>query len=233
LDLKPLVTADELAPVHQALAIAASFSFSSPGTRLNYAPHHYVGISDLIKKSKISVFQAQMSDLGVLTKDEGIYYSNSNILIVYDKLDNAAFTATVVHETTHAVQDWLDVRTQRRFSEADAYIAQAATMDKLLFSGDLSGAAFRASRFILDRKAVVSNKAWNDAYSKVVKAYDKTHTDGGDLQTNKASGESESAEYQLILDAVDKSAQDVRDWAADTLDGAANQLAHALGQVIP
>lgn len=233
LDLKALVTADELAPIHQALAIAANFSFSSPGTKVNYAPHHYIGISELIKQSKINVFQAQMSDLGVLTDDEGQYYSNFNILIVYDKLDNNAFKATVVHETTHSVQDWLDVRTQRRYSEADAYIAEAATMDKLTFRGDLMAAAFRASRFILDRKAVVSNKDWNDAYGKVVKAYDATHTDGGDLQTNKASGESEGAQYQVILDAIDKTAQETMDWVAGTLDGAANQVAHSLGQVIP
>lgn len=233
LDLTPLLTDDELRPIYRALAIAASFSFASPGTKVNYAPHHYVGIAELAKQRKINVYQAQMSDLGVLTSIEGIYYSDRNILIVYDKPGTARFTAVVVHETTHAVQDWLDVKTQRRFSEADAYIAQAATMDTPMFSGDLSATAFRASRFILNRRALVSNKDWTDAYGKVVKAYESTHTDGGDLQTNKASGESELAQYQSILDAVDKRAREIRDSAADALDSAASQIAHELGQLIP
>jgi len=233
LDLTPLVADDELVPIYRALAIAATFSFASPGTKVNYAPHHYVGIAELVKQHKINVYQAQMSDLGVLTNVEGIYYSDRNMLIVYDKPGTAAFTAIVVHETTHAVQDWLDVKTQRRFSEADAYIAQAATMDKPMFSGDLSAAAFSASRFILDRKAVVSNRDWNKAYDMVVKAYDASHNDGRELQTNTATGEIESAEYKSMMDSIDKAAQNLRDWAADTIDGAAKQISGALEQVIP
>jgi hypothetical protein len=69
-----------------------------------------------------------MADLFVLTKDDGEYVSDFNMIVVYDKLDNLAFTSTIAPECTHANQDWLDIAMQRRFAEADAYIAGSAML---------------------------------------------------------------------------------------------------------
>jgi hypothetical protein len=74
------------------------------------------------------------------------------MIFVYDKLDNLAFTSTIVHECRLAIQDWLDIAMQRRFAEADAYIAGSARLGTQQFEGDLSDAAFRAPRFVIDRK---------------------------------------------------------------------------------
>lgn len=233
LDLKPLISADELSPINKALAIASHISFTSPGTKIAYAAHDYMAIAELVKQNKIMVFQAQMSDLWKLTKDDGEYWSNSNMLIVYLKLSDDAFSSVVAHEATHAIQDWQDIRTQRHFIEADAYIAAAATLDKQLFVDKLSVAAFDASRFVLDHKAQLSNKDWQKAYNAVVKAYDADNSDGAALARETETGETESDQYKAIVDAIDQRSREVGQWAVDTLNDAANQLAHDLAGVIP
>ena len=116
----------------------------------------------------------------MFTKNDGEYRSDFNMLIIYRKLDSDAFTATVVHEATHAIRDWRDVRTRTHFNEADAYIAANTTLDEP-FDGALQTAAFRASRFVIERKAQPGNKDWQKAYENVVKAYDATHSDGTNL----------------------------------------------------
>jgi len=233
LDLRPLVSADELLPINQSLATASKISFASPGTKMNYAPHDYMAIADLIQRQKIMVFQARMADLFVLTKDDGEYLSDFNMIFIYDKLDNLAFTSTIVHECTHAIQDWLDIAMQRRFAEADAYIAGSAMLGTRQFEGDLSDAAFRASRFVIDRKAQSGNKDWQKAYDQVVKAYEDSHTDGRELMRNTEKGETESDQYKSITAAIDQRDRDFREWAADTLRNTVDGLAGDLASTIP
>jgi hypothetical protein len=233
LDLQPLVSADELLPINQSLATASKISFASPGTKINYAPHDYMAIAELIQRQKIMVFQARMADLFVLTKDDGEYLSDFNMIFVYDKLDNLAFTSTIVHECTHAIQDWLDIAMQRRFAEADAYIAGYAMLGTQQFEGDLSDAAFRASRFVIDRKAQSGNKDWQRAYDQVVKAYEDSHTDGRELMRNTEKGETESDQYKAITAAIDQRGREFREWAADTLRNTVDGLAADLANTIP
>jgi hypothetical protein len=233
LDLQALVSPDELLPISQSLATASKISFASPGTNINYAPHDYMAIAELIQRQKIMVFQAKMADLFVLTKDEGEYRSDFNMLFVYDKLDNIAFTSTIVHECTHAIQDWLDIALQRRFAEADAYIAGFAMLGTQQFEGDLSTAAFRASRFVVDRKAQSGNKDWQKAYGQVVKAYEDSHTDGRELLRNTEKGETESDQYKSVITAIDQRNREFREWAVDTLNSTVAGLAADLANTIP
>ncbi|MGA2648535.1 MAG: hypothetical protein ABSF15_27955 [Candidatus Sulfotelmatobacter sp.] len=230
LDLRPLIADDELSPINNALAIASHISFTSPGTKITYAPHDYMAIAQLVKQRKIMVFQAEMSDLSMFTKNDGEYRSDFNMLIIYRKLDSDAFTATVVHEATHAIRDWRDVRTRTHFNEADAYIAANTTLDEP-FDGALQTAAFRASRFVIERKAQPGNKDWQKAYENVVKAYDATHSDGTNLVSDTDIGESD--QYKAILDAIDKAAQEFEHWAVDELDRAVRDMSGALKEVIP
>jgi hypothetical protein len=233
LDLQPLVSADDLLPINQSLATASKISFASPGTKINYAPHDYMAIAELIQRQKIMVFQARMGDLFVLTEDDGEYRSDFNMLFIYDKRDNVAFTGTIVHECTHAIQDWLDIAMQRRFAEADAYIAGFAMLSTQQFAGDLSDAAFRASRFVIDRKAQSGNKDWQKAYDQVVKAYDNSHTDGRELMRNTEKGETESDQYKTITASIDQRAREFGEWALDTLKGSVDGLTAGVSNAIP
>ena len=233
LDMKPLVTSDQLSPIHNVLAVGSKFSFTSPGTHIVYAPHHYLGISKLIKDNKISVFEVDISELWKLTKDSGLYMSDSNMFFVYEQLSNPAATSTIVHEATHAIQDWLDVVSQRRFAEADAYIAGSATMTEPMLEGDLAAAAFAASRLVITGKATPANKDWQKAYDQTVKAYDAGHSDGRELMNNATKGETESAQFKVIIDAIDQQAEEFKDWVLDTANGAIRNVTGAINQAIP
>jgi len=233
LDLRPLVTDDELSPINRSLAIALKFSFTSPKTNITYAPHDYLAIGELIRQKKIMVFQAKMADLYVLTQDAGEYRSDANILFVYDRSSGAAFASTIVHESTHAIQDWLDIGMQRRFAEADAYIAGFATLDQQTFQGELSAAAFLASRLVVNRRALPGNRDWQIAYDNVVKAYDATHTDGRELLRQVEKGETESDQYKAVVAAVDQRAREFGDWAADALKTTFGGVPQGLEEALP
>jgi hypothetical protein len=105
LDLQPLVSADELLPINQSLATASKISFASPGTKINYAPHDFHGNRGPHSAAKNNGFPG--SDGRSIRPDQGCgeYLSDFNMIFVYDKLDNLAFTSTIVHECTHAIQD--------------------------------------------------------------------------------------------------------------------------------
>jgi hypothetical protein len=233
LDLQPLVSADELLPINQSLATASKISFASPGTKINYAPHDYMAIADLIQRQKNNGFPG--SDGRSIRPDQGCgeYLSDFNMIFVYDKLDNLAFASTIVHECTHAIQDWLDLAMQRRFAEADAYIAGSARLGTQQFEGDLSDAAFRAPRFVIDRKAQSGNKDWQKAYDQVVKAYEDGHTDGRELMRNTEKGEPESDQYKSVTAAIDQRGREFREWAADTLRNTVDGLAADVANTIP
>lgn len=203
LDMTQVTTDEDLSRIIKALSLGATFSFTSPGTNIAYAPHHYWGIAKLISQHKITVFQAHISDLWKLTKEESDYRSDHNYLLLYLLPGDSIWTSIIIHEATHAIQDWLDATRQRRHIEADAYIAEAATMRESLIGGSLREAAFRASRFVVDGKAMPRNKDWQKAYDKVVAAYEDSLGSSRDLITENEVGGTESSEYQKILDAID------------------------------
>src|SRR5262249_16953630 len=82
----------------------------------------------------------------------------------------------LVHEGTHIVQDWEDVRSLTHHNEADALIAQTVA-ELTLYpgapntdEGDVSKAAFAAAKMVIDKTAIDNNKAWQTAYKNVVTA---------------------------------------------------------------
>jgi len=107
----------------------------------------------------------------------GIYQPNSSIAA----MDPLWLEAVVVHECTHAVQDWekvpaLDVI----HSEADAYIAEWVVRRSrgqneavARGQGDLELAAFNAAKFVIENKPVSES-----TYRQVVKEIKKLYTNG-------------------------------------------------------
>jgi hypothetical protein len=100
----------------------------------------------------------------------------------------------------------LDVPMRNHFSEADAWIAQMSVTDDRDFDDKFVDTAFAASRIVRDGKAILTNKDWQKAYDAAVKAYDAAHDDGWQMKTNTQAGESENAQYDKILDAIEAAA---------------------------
>lgn len=157
------------------LRFVQSITFWSPGTHIHYRPIHYLAIKQLVASGKIQVFELAAAGLNRLAHlGLGNYDHNSNRFNFYSRhLD----VDVVVHEATHAIQDWRDRSAATKFLEADAYIAEAVVrVDQDLDIGMLADQVKAAMEsgavdLVLDPgKAVQGNKPWEAAYQKVVES---------------------------------------------------------------
>jgi hypothetical protein len=244
----PLVTADELKFVNDAfgMGVIGSINFKSPQTGLSYSPESYLAIQQLIAKSKIIVLQIRTKGLSAMMRNIGVYTSNSNWLYLYDSGSPGDQTMTIVHEATHAFQDWRNVKTIHKYSEADAYIAGAAA-DRATGTGAQSlkspiyDVAYTTAKLVADRQAVPSNPAWITAYNNVVAAVDKSPTYAKVknlpfVTTEKGEGSSESDQLDVILTAIEKRQKEALDfarWWGEAFKSTFGRLPGAIADVLP
>ena len=194
-----LVSRDELADVSAALGATGKIMFRSPGTRFLYRPAHYAAINELIvNKFKIYVFKVQMRGLDQFAQLHvaGEYRAEANHFYVYEGATKEETRITIVHEATHAIQDWQDVtKGKNKHVEADAYIAgaiadiqqrggNAGTPTK---TGKIFDPALKAAQLVWDWKAKDSNPDWIAAYNAVV----------ADIETERAYQPTNEAKYQV------------------------------------
>jgi hypothetical protein len=174
-----LVTPDEFKPVTNALGagMTGKIAFKSPGSNFSYLPGHYQAIQDLIAKSKIFVLEVRMHHLDTFAKitTAGEYHSDANHLYMFAGRTPAVNAMMIVHEATHAIQDWQDIPAKNKHAEADAFIAGAIA--DLAQGGTATAAnpgpiltpAMEAAKLVVAGKANGSDKAWTDAYAAVLK----------------------------------------------------------------
>jgi hypothetical protein len=204
----------ELKPVRAALGMAnvRKICFHSPGTKLSYKPLYYQGVSNLIEDGDIYVFRMHASGLNKTAGlGSGSYARKSNELRIYSGLSTKAFTEMVIHESTHAIQDLMDIRSQVKFVEADAYVAHAVTTRQLKRnlnkeSDHPHNVAFHgAAKLVWDGKA--SGQKWKSAYGDVVDAvaaHDLYAHKQNKGRQYKETGESEKAILRSILRSLKK-----------------------------
>jgi hypothetical protein len=177
-----LASAAQLKDVNAAIGAAASaISFVSPpmdgGTGIAYTADRYMAIKRLIADGKIKVFEV---DAGALHSAAGLYRSDIDRLVIYKGLPPAVTIWTIIHEVTHAIQDWRDVLVDHEYTEADAYIAAAAAA-LAVDQGTLDAMAEydaqkEAAHMVLDKKATSRSDKWLKAYTAVVWAVRKDPT---------------------------------------------------------
>lgn len=228
LDWEPLVGEAALAPVFAALSGPAILKivFKSPKTGVSYAPIDYLSVRKLVEASKIICAEARVGGLSMLTQSQGEYYSNSNILIVYDGLSPTERAMTIVHEVTHLIQDFRDARGIATHFEADAFIAGAVAAHVLVGKQEAASAiydtAFKAAKFIIGGKTGAGDKDWLAAYDAVVGAVNKSdaYRSKARLWVDKGKDEKESEPVALAeaIRKLEKEAQDFADWAKDAVD---------------
>jgi hypothetical protein len=240
----------DLTPIYNCLGMGtlASINFVSPGTGLTYAPGRYLAIRRLIELGKITVLEVKLSgleqkaDLPVKAN----YRTDKNQLYVYQSQTPVQRIVAVVHECTHAIQDWQNVRSMMRFTEADAFIAGtvvdiARGTDTLAFTNLITQKAVVAARQVLDGPAVLTNASWTSAYTGVVNAIENSEEyreAANDPMITRQSGEGneESDEMDVIVTAIEKKLQtdaaNFSRWAEDawktTFGGIPRGMADAL-----
>lgn len=93
--------------------------------KCGYAPDDYRTIASLIGPNRIEVYETREFDMPFLGK----YYSYASLtaFIVTPSLRVAPglCMSTIIHETTHAIQDWKKWRMSEQDTEVDAHFAEA------------------------------------------------------------------------------------------------------------
>jgi len=134
-DARHELTGNQLNDIKAALSPAAvkDINFKSLKTPITYLSTHYSVIWKLIMKDEIDVYEIDARGLNRVAGLGGANYrSSQNELNVYKTTRSASWQALVIHEATHAIQDWLDLRdSEVRFIEADAYTAQGIACHRL------------------------------------------------------------------------------------------------------
>ena len=220
---RPLETAAELADITSALGHGSvgSVNFYSPGSKLKYTSNLYQAVLDLVGRKEIKVTEvhaaglnecarcnATMAQRGVM----GRYAGASNELTIYQGEPNKK-KVLIVHEATHAIQDWTDQPISNAHAEADAYIAAGAValklgqdaFDKTNRYGEALKSAVAAVKY---GWAVADNSRWPEVYADVVRAVenDPLYKDNAkrrfnDKEKKRAKG-SEAAEWAKTLEKI-------------------------------
>jgi len=220
-----LATDDELRKVTKALsnAVVGRIIFKSPGSGITYAPFQYDAVRRLIDEKRIAVFQSKSGGLSRAASARA-YYNHVKNKLVFNEMNNPGDQINeIVHETTHAIQDWKDVRIRSLHSEADAFIAAAVSdqaAPNFRPSTDENNAVVEvAAKLVVDGKVGASNQAWLDAYENVAKLMANFYDD--DITNFAEKGKvkerdiwqrvaSAAETTQMLWDSIRKSSADLK-----------------------
>jgi len=202
-----LDTDAELAPIFEALGndVVGRIIFKSPGTGITYAPFDYQAIRELISKKLIKVSEIRVARTSNALDYRGEYNPDRNTLRINQSrtTDPVQRKQTIVHEATHAIQDWKDVASLAHDEEADAEIAEALAHHAMrgVFppaspSEPWAPVVAAAAEFVVQRRADGRNQGWLDAYGKVVKEMADLHKKDGVRSSKEKRGPRESEMYR-------------------------------------
>lgn len=124
---------NRLASILEDSSNVGRIAFVSPGTHMFYEPNSYRAIGRLIREGSITVYTFHCGTPGeqeaLAERVGGRWHSNSNQMYVPEAIlgGGARRVRTIVHEATHAVQDFNNFRLRQDQYEADAYIAGAVS----------------------------------------------------------------------------------------------------------
>ncbi len=173
-----LLNETERKGVAQAIDIplVQNIKFYSPGTGITFTPHHYFAIKQLIAEGGIEIFAVQDGGLVSEFLDTGaMYRSDWDRMYITANSNQLLLKVYIVHEATHAIQDWTDVELPSSLAiEADAYIAGAVALKSLKVK-PMSGGAYeeaykKAVPIVMAGNATLNNRDWRDAYRDVKSA---------------------------------------------------------------
>jgi len=120
-----LLNADEVNQVFSALSMAATnVNFVSNGTFISFDADKYEAIKVLITQNDIMLVAADYPNRPAGL--QGLYYAAPNIMFIFegDTGEAIIYAPNIVHELTHAIQDFSDIYYYTKDVETDAYIAE-------------------------------------------------------------------------------------------------------------
>jgi hypothetical protein len=220
---------DELKPVYAALGHGTTgrITFQSPKTNISYAPSDYAAVADLVATKQINVFEIKNDRLYKLSWEAAFVISGVDMIFLYRSASPLERAFNIVHETTHVIQDKRRDRSQARYREADAYIAEAIAVHALnkgqaYYDGLIYDRAFAAAELLLRNDKSMVGKAYDD----VVDAVEAEYKNPKKPYDGKASNSSIAAFKKfvemervlgLVRDSVDSGLSNLAKGVADSL----------------
>ena len=211
LNMQSIVDEEQLQQIADLLGngVVSKITFKSPGTNISYAPFDYIAVGQLIVNRDVKVFVSHTGGLSTLADEKATYHSNLNYFMIYG-MDPRKRRVIIVHEATHVIQDWEDVTSLAHHSEADAFIAQYVG-DLTLYpdsrdpnDSDVEKTALAATKMVIDKTAIDSNKDWQMAYRNVVTAVGRRYKKYGVryIEAEKGEGASERTKFNELLQQI-------------------------------
>jgi hypothetical protein len=198
---KPL-HGDQLKKFDAALGmhIVGGIHFTNPQTGSSYNPCAYQVVKELVHQDEIRVYEFPHGKL------DGGYNQFINVLVIYNDTDRKEKIDTIVHEMTHAIQDWRDINLPVEHAEADAYIAGSVAFDKVGGTrakggtGPAEVAFNEALPLIKAGKAnSLKNHDWIKAHHKVVDAIkNDPNYSGGSYRFKEKKGKGPSERSRML-----------------------------------
>jgi hypothetical protein len=215
------LTGHQLDPVTAALTSVkgvGGINFRNPAGH-QFVPAHYAAVARLITDKKIAVYRMHAHNLNESAGLGGAFHSPSkNRLVVYSWTGTPSWQALVIHEATHAIQDWMDRNGENylvKYLEADAYTAQAVAlygMGKTLAPDTrkpihpLNFAFHSTAKLLCDPQAKKEYtparfKAAYDKLAEVIADYPLYRTKANEPRdfTKKEKGKSEADQFKAVL----------------------------------
>ena len=112
--------------------MTGKIAFKNPGTNFSYVPGHYQVIQDLISKPEVPVFKVRLHGMdGFANVRRWPLIGRMRPSLHLSLLHVGPTAMTIVHEATHAIQDWAEISAKNIYIETDAYIeVSSATLRK-------------------------------------------------------------------------------------------------------
>lgn len=229
-NLVPLVTEADLVHVNRALShdIVGKIIFRSPGTLITYTPADYLSVRELIADKKISVFEAKTGGMTFISLLKGYYKERTNEFVLFEFADPVVRHSFVVHEATHAIQDWKDASIKNSLhAEADAFIA--AAIAEFAMTGKHSTdpnekVAADAAKLALEKRVSWHSLEWEGAYYAVVGMVKKFYDQKGPAVYTEQINEAEY--YKPIL-----SRQELSELLRESLERSGEELRRSMKDI--
>jgi hypothetical protein len=157
----------------------ANVNFTSPASNFQYSPSQYLAVLELIRKQEIYLYEVEDHGLTVRAGGPTAYYDRSSdprMLVINQERYTGTFSQrTLIHECTHAIQDWAKVPgLVGKQAEADGLVCGwvvGRAMGETLLEGlaeEAHFAAYEAADFVIKKKTVSDRKNFVELYGRLV-----------------------------------------------------------------
>jgi hypothetical protein len=188
--------------------------FTSPMSKWHYTPSQYMAVLDLIRKRYIYLYEVE--DHGLTLRGGGPlgYYDKRGdprmLVLNQVRYGNSGRQRNLVHESTHAIQDWAKVPGLiGKHAEADAHVC-GWVIGRLLGETTMAGldtdiaiTAFDVADFVIKKTTDSKRADFLTAYKALVDFIEKEPAYAADANKGFAESEPEDiAQKQVFADSL-------------------------------